>query len=85
MYYECMDEFCATKDTHLRRCACSSRVNEFNSIKKQMSKVEDKMLDFNQKLLMVNMDAEDVNAITNATEGEDAFYATKDKTKLRKN
>ena len=49
-----------------------------------MSKVEDKMLDFNQKLLMVNMDAEDVNAITNATEGEDAFYATKDKTKSKR-
>lgn len=84
VYYECMDEFCATKDTNLRRCACSSRVNEFNSIKKQMSKVEDKMLDFNQKLLMVNMDAEDVDAITNATEGEDAFYATKDKTKSKR-
>jgi len=84
VYYECMDEFCATKDTNLRRCACSSRVNEFNGIKKQMSKVEDKMLDFNQRLLMVNMDAEDVNAITNATEGEDAFYNTKDRTKSKR-
>ena len=84
IYYECMDEFCATKDTNLRRCACSSRVNEFNGIKKQMSKFEDQMLDFNQRLLMVNMDAEDVDAINNATEGEEAFYNTKDKTKSKK-
>lgn len=84
VYYECMDEFCATKDTNLRRCACSSRVNEFNGIKKQMDKFEDKMLDFNQRLLMVNMDAEDVNAITTATEGEDAFYNTKDRTKSKR-
>ena len=84
VYYECMDEFCATKDTNLRRCACSSRVNEFNSIKKQMSKFEDQMLDFNQRLLLVNMDAEDVDAINNATEGEEAFYNTKDRTKSKK-
>ncbi len=84
VYYECMDEFCATKDTNLRRCACSSRVNEFNGIKKQMSKFEDQMLDFNQRLLLVNMNAEDVDAINNATAGEEAFYNTKDRTKSKK-
>lgn len=84
IYYECMDEFCANKDTNLRRCACSSRSNEFDNIKKQMSRVEDKMLDFNQRLLMVNMDAEDVTAINQSTAGEDAFYATTDKTKSKR-
>ena len=84
IYYECMDEFCANKDVNLRRCACSSRANEFESVKKNMSKFEDKMLDFNQRLLLVNMDAEDVDAINTATEGEEAFYATKDKTKSKK-
>ena len=84
IYYECMDEFCATKDANLRRCACSSRVNEFNSIKKQLSNVEDKMLDFNQRLLLVNLDAEDAAVINTATEGEDAFYATKDRTKSKR-
>ncbi|MBP5485750.1 MAG: hypothetical protein J6Y07_03535 [Alphaproteobacteria bacterium] len=84
IFYECMDEFCATKDANLRRCACSSRFNEFDGIKKQMDNVENKMLDFNQRLLMVNMDAEDVNAINNATEGEDAFYSTRDTTKSKR-
>ena len=84
IFYECMDEFCATKDANLRRCACSSRSNEFNDIKKQMTNVEDKMLDFNQRLLLVNMDAEDVNAINTATEGEDAFYSTRDTTKSKR-
>ncbi len=80
IFYECMDEFCANKDANLRRCACSSRSNEFNEVKKQMTDVENKMLDFNQRLLLVNMDAEDVNAINTATEGEDAFYSTRDTT-----
>ena len=79
-----MDEFCANKDANLRRCACSARANEFENVKKNMSKFEDKMLDFNQRLLLVNLDAEDVNAINTATEGEDAFYATTDKTKSKK-
>jgi len=84
IFYECMDEFCATKDANLRRCACSSRSNEFNDVKKQMTNVENKMLDFNQRLLLVNMDAEDVNAINTATEGEAAFYSTRDTTKSKR-
>lgn len=73
VYYECMDEFCANKDANLRRCACSSRVHEFDNIKKQLSDAEDKMLDFNQRLLTVNLDKEDAMAINVATEGELAF------------
>lgn len=73
VYYECMDEFCANKDTDLRRCACSSRIHEFDNIKKQLSDAEDKMLDFNQRLLTVSMDKEDAAAINVATEGELAF------------
>lgn len=73
VYYECMDEFCANKDTNLRRCACSSRIHEFDGIKKQLADVEDKMLDFNQRLLTVSMEKEDAAAINVATEGELAF------------
>lgn len=73
VYYNCMDEFCANKDSQLKRCACSSRANEFNSAKKNLSAVEEKMLDFNQRLLTVNMDKEDAAALNKATEGETAF------------
>ena len=80
VYYECMDEFCANKDANLRRCACSSRHAEFDSVKKQLSDAEDKMLDFNQRLLMVNLDAKDVTASQTASAGENAFYLQADKT-----
>lgn len=73
VYYECMDEFCANKDANLRRCACSSRIHEFDNIKKQLSAAEDKMLDFNQRLLLVSLDKEDAAAVNVATEGELAF------------
>ncbi len=68
-----MDEFCANKDTQLKRCACSARINEFDGIKRQLSNIDDKMLDFNQRLLAVNMDKEDALAMYQATEGELAF------------
>lgn len=79
-----MDEFCANKDSQLKRCACSSRVNEFDSVKDQLAEVEDKLLDFNQRLLTVNMDKEDAEAISKPTEGELAFQQedTSDSKKL---
>lgn len=84
IYYDCMDEFCANKDTQLKRCACSSRINEFDGIKKQLASVDDKMLDFNQRLLTVNMDKEDAKAMFNATEGEKAFNNQKDMSESKK-
>jgi len=73
VYYECMDEFCANKDAQLKRCACSSRLHDFDKVKKSLTNVEDKLLDFNQRLLTVNMDKEDAEALFTATEGELAF------------
>ena len=78
IFNECMDEFCANKDSQLKRCACSVRVNDFDKIKKQLADVDEKMLDFNQRLLTVSMDEKDVAALNIATEGEKAFYDTKD-------
>lgn len=79
VFYNCMDEFCANKDSQLRRCACSSRMNEFDGAKKQLAQVEDKLLDFSQRLLTVSMDTEDAAVLNQATEGELAFYASEDK------
>ena len=78
VFFDCMDEFCANKDNQLKRCACSSRIHEFDSVKKQLEAVDDKMLDFNQRLLTVSMEKEDAAALNVATEGETAFLATKD-------
>ncbi len=73
VYYDCMDEFCANKDSQLKRCACSTRVNEFDDIKKQLAQFDEQMLEFSQRLLTVNMDKEDAAALFEATEGEIAF------------
>ncbi|MCQ2581623.1 MAG: hypothetical protein MJ170_01420 [Alphaproteobacteria bacterium] len=80
VFNACMDEFCANKDAQLHRCACSSRLHEFDDIKKQLGAAEEKLLDFSQRLLTVNLDKEDALAINTATEGEIAFNTTEDKT-----
>jgi len=76
VYFDCMDEFCANKDADLRRCSCSTRIHEFDSIKKQLDSAEDKMLDFNQRLLLVGLDKEDAAAVNVASEGEIGFSTT---------
>lgn len=82
VYYKCMDEFCANKDTQLKRCACSAKIHDFDVTKKQLTRVEDKMLEFNERLLTVNLEKEDAQAISIATEGEKA-YQQDDKTKSK--
>jgi len=83
VYYDCMDEFCANKDAQLKRCACSVRMHDFDKTREQLSVAEDKLLDFNQRLLAVNLDKEDAAAMSVATEGELAF-ATKDTSDSKK-
>lgn len=83
VFQNCMDEFCANKDATLKRCACSARAREFDGMKKQLAQVEDKLLDFSQRLLTVNMDKEDVIALNQATEGE-LGYDQKDKSESKK-
>lgn len=84
VFFDCMDEFCANKDAQLKRCACSTRTNEFKATQKSLDDVEDKLLDFSQLLLKVNMDPADAAAINTATVGEQAYYETKDKTASKK-
>ncbi|MCQ2562520.1 MAG: InlB B-repeat-containing protein, partial [Alphaproteobacteria bacterium] len=83
VYYDCMDEFCANKDSSLRRCACSNKVHDFDKAKKKLEQFEDKMLDFNKQLLTVSMDKEDAAVINIATEGELAA-STKDTSESQK-
>lgn len=83
VFNECMDEFCANKDTQLKRCACSVRYKEFSGTKQNLEKIEEKLLDFSQRLLVVNLDKEDALAINTATEGENA-HNTKDSSESKK-
>ena len=83
VFFDCMDEFCANKDSQLKRCACSSRIHEFDSTKRNLANVEEKLLDFSQRLLTVNMDKEDAAALYKPTEGELA-YNTQDTSASKK-
>ena len=83
VFYDCMDEFCANKDSQLKRCACSSRIHEFDGVKKNLANVEEKLQAFSQRLLTVNMDREDAAALYTPTAGELA-YSDADKSESKK-
>lgn len=82
VFNDCMDEFCANKDSLLKRCACSARINEFTRAQHDLDAVEEKLLDFSQRLITVNMEREDVIALNQATAGELA-YTAEDKSKSK--
>lgn len=84
VFFDCMDEFCANKDAQLKRCACSTRANEFRNTQKSLDNVEDKLLDFSQRLLQINMDPADAAVINVESEGEKAYNETKDNTASKK-
>ena len=84
VFFDCMDEFCANKDAQLKRCACSTRANEFRNTQKSPDNVEDKLLDFSQRLLQINMDPADAAVINVESEGEKAYNETKDNTASKK-
>lgn len=78
VFYDCMDEFCANKNSQLKRCACSVKSSNFASQQKQLDSIEDKLLNFSQRLLTVSMDPEDAAIINTPTTGELEYSATKD-------
>ncbi|MFQ6778119.1 MAG: hypothetical protein ACLRFI_02380 [Alphaproteobacteria bacterium] len=83
-FVDCMDEFCANKDTELKRCACSAKYSEYYAKQNKLNEIDDKFLDFNQRLLTVSMSPEDAAVINTATIGEEAYFDTTDKSASKK-
>jgi hypothetical protein len=83
-FFNCMDELCANKDAQLRRCACSSRVREFDDTRRRLDDFTGQMQDFNVNMLTIAMDREDAEAIVRATEGEQAFHRTQDRSESQR-
>lgn len=72
-YFDCMDEFCANRDTQFRRCACSDKVKQLQDFQKDIQAAESRMKDFNENMVLVAASAEQATAAMKETEGEAAF------------
>ena len=74
-----MDQFCATVDETYRRCICSSRLNEIKQKQSALSQTSDSLANFHDfNLDIIDKSAEEVQAMTSATAGEQIAASSKD-------
>ena len=80
-YFTCMDQFCAVKNENYRRCSCSDKVYDLDAQQQTLTSAADQLNDFNNNLTSVGLSAEEVTAMRQASEGEDAMTADKSASK----
>ena len=82
-YNECMDQFCAVVDANQKRCSCSANLSKY--IKSEQA-VKDANLELNevaQRIRYVGLSADEIRAIMEETEAEEALSSTKDTSETR--
>ncbi|MCL2629843.1 MAG: hypothetical protein FWD33_04150 [Alphaproteobacteria bacterium] len=82
-YFSCMDEFCAARDAQFRRCACSARVHDLIRFQANIEAAQDRLKDHQENLVLVGATADQAIAALEATAGEAAFTAQRDRTANR--
>ena len=71
VYFTCMDQFCGLMNDVYRRCICSERFRGFRDREEAFSAARSLILQFNdQNLNVVDLSADEVDAMFRATEGE---------------
>ncbi len=72
-YFNCMDQFCQLKNDDYRRCSCSNRVFELDSIRDVMQDASNQLTVFTENLDVVGMTAAQATAMRTESEGETAL------------
>jgi hypothetical protein len=72
-YFTCMDQFCKLKNDDYRRCSCSDRVYDLDSVRGVMRDAGAQLTEFTEGLDSVGMTASQAAAMRTASEGENAL------------
>ncbi|MBO4746038.1 MAG: hypothetical protein J5613_03140 [Alphaproteobacteria bacterium] len=84
-YFTCMDQFCALQNDTYRRCICSSKLETVKARERALSQTSTQLQDFKD----LNIDAilktpAEVKAMLTASEGEQAYSNSRDKSQSMK-
>ena len=82
-YNECMDQFCAVVDNNQKRCSCSANLAKYAKAQKAVEDANAELNDVAQRIRYVGLSADEIRAIMNATEAEQAMGKNKDTTLTR--
>lgn len=84
-YFTCMDQFCASADETYRRCICSSRLNEIKQKQAALTSSNDSLATFRDfNMDVIKKSANEVNAMTSATAGEQMASSAHDNSESAK-
>ena len=82
-YNECMDQFCAVVDTNQKRCSCSANLAQYARVESAVKDANSQLNDVAQRIRYVGLSADEIRAIMNATEAEEAIDKNKDTSETR--
>lgn len=77
-YFSCMDQFCATLNENYRRCICSSKLKDIQSMEKSLSQTATSLQGFEYlNIDAISKTAAEVKAMSSGTSGESAIKKDK--------
>lgn len=82
-YNECMDQFCAVIDSNQKRCSCSANLSKYTKVEEAVKDANTQLNEVAQRIRYVGLSADEIRAIMNATEAEEALSGTTDTTETR--
>jgi len=82
-YNECMDQFCAVIDNNQKRCSCSANLSKYKKVEDAVNEANAKLNEVAQNIRYIGLSADEIRAIMNATEAEEALSGSTDTTENR--
>ncbi|MDR2685279.1 MAG: hypothetical protein LBB23_00710 [Rickettsiales bacterium] len=82
-YEECMDQFCDVVDDNQKRCSCSGNLQNFKDAEDQLKKANQNLNTVAQNIRYVGLSAEEIYALFNETEAEQAMRGVNDISQTR--
>lgn len=82
-YNDCMDQFCAVIDANQKRCSCSSNLSRYTKVENAVKDANTQLNEVAQRIRYVGLSADEIRAIMNATEAEDALTGATDTSETR--
>ena len=82
-YNDCMDQFCAVIDSNQGRCSCSANLSNYTRVQEAVTDANNQLNEVAQRIRYVGLSADEIRAIMNETEAEEALNGAKDTSETR--
>lgn len=82
-YNDCMDQFCNVIDSNQGRCSCSANLSDYTSVEEAVTDANNQLNDVAQRIRYVGLSADEIRAIMEETEAEEALSGARDTSETR--